>query len=614
MAQSPRLPERTVDDNSGVRGNSLAAEFGGTNALGEAVGASYEQTSPPPNASAAPKGNTANVFTGLCEALNTWQQGLVKDGTYTKADVYEIQFIPASMADAQLKKPGSVDQSHTPMQTGSTAKLQLDPETNVLNVTGRTVSVQAGTQIIQFIDQVVRGSTYIGNQQLYQIDELTDEVKKNPAAVDRPIAWYKISIQATDLGPDPKRNDHAYKMTYIVTPYGINETRSQYFPRTKFRGVQKNYDYWFTGNNTSILNYEQQLNTLYYQVISEGLPLARSSAETNPYNLYKRSYQNKSGQSDQYASGSANEPAANLADFLYTPEDFIKIDLKIIGDPAWIPQGEAAGGVTANNFSFAAFNSDDGINFDAQEIAFSVTFNQPEDYNLDTGLMEVASNFKKQNGEYGRNYPKQAQVYRCSHVKSVFSKGRFEQNLTGDLYADIPKEGATSGISDQNRPRTGPTSAQTRAADEVIAQSIQTNRVGSSLATEFGGQDELALATGSAVYNDDSTPATPSANSTPLPAPPAQPSTSDADIVPTTSVPTPSTADIANSPNDGVKEKLALAASYEERAATARAAGELSNAATLARLAQNSRENAAADAKFGAPPNVKPLQITARET
>jgi hypothetical protein len=508
MAQSPRLPERAVDDNSGVRGNSLAAEFGGTDALGNAVGASYEERTPPPKASAAPKGNAANVFTGLCEALNTWQQELVKAGTYSKADVYEIQFVPASMADAQLKKPGSTDQSHTPMQLRSTAKLQLDPETNTLNVTGRTVSVQAGTQIIQFIDQVIRNSTYISEQQTYQIDEVTDEVKKNPAGNDRPTAWYKISVQATDLGSDPGRNDHAYKMTYIVTPYGINETRSQYFPRTKFRGVQKNYDYWFTGNNTAILNYEQQLNTLYYQVISESLPLARSS-ETNPYNLYKRSYQNKSNQSDQYASGSTNEPAANLADFLYTPEDFAKIDLKIVGDPAWIPQGEAAGGVTANNFSFAAFNSDDGINFDAQEIAFSVTFNQPEDYNLDTGLMEVASNFKKQNGEYGRNYPKQSQVYRCSHVKSTFSKGRFEQNLTGDLYTNIPKEGTGTGTTNpavsETRPRTGPTPEQIRAADEVIAQSVQTGRVGSSAATEFGGVDELLLATGSASPPSEST-------------------------------------------------------------------------------------------------------------
>lgn len=498
MARGQRLPERPTDDNADIRGNSLAAEFGGVDAVGVATGATYQDTTPPPKASTAPKGTTANVFTGLCEALNTWQQKLVEKGPYTKADIYEIQFAPASMADALLKKPGGTEQGHTPMQLGSTAKLKLDSDTNTLNVTGRTVSVQAGTQIIQFIDQVLRGSTYVSDQQTYQVDEVTQEAKKNPSGNDRPTAWYKISVQLTDLGFDPGRNDSAYKMTYIVSPYGINETRSQYFPNTKFRGVQKNYDYWFTGANTAILSYEQQINTLFFETISESLPNARLS-ETNLAALVKRSWQTKSGQSDQYATGDTNEPAANLADFLYTQADFAEVNLKIIGDPAWIPQGEASGGVTVNNFSFAAFNSDDGINFDAQEAAFAVNFNQPEDYNLDTGLMEVASNFKNQNGEYGRNYPKQSQVYRARTVKSTFSKGRFEQELVGDLYTDIAKESTTTTNPkvDEARARSNNASAQIRAADKVIAQSIQSNKTGSSSAAEFGGVDELLLATGS---------------------------------------------------------------------------------------------------------------------
>jgi hypothetical protein len=518
MARGQRLPDRPTDDNFASRGNSLAAEFGGIDALGNSTGASYESTTPPPKASSAPKGTTANVFTGLCEALNTWQQGLVKSGLYTKADVYEIQFVPASMADARLQKPGGTDQSHTPMQLGSTAKLQLDPDTNTLNVTGRTVSVQAGTQIIQFIDQVLRGSTYMSDQQLYQVDEVTQEVKKNPAGNDRPTAWYKISVQVTDLGSDPGRNDNAYKMTYIISPYGINETRSQYYPQTKFRGVQKNYDYWFTGNNTSILSYEQQINALYFQALTESLPAVRKS-ETNKEALYKRSWQTKSGQSDQYATGDTNEPAANLADFLYSPDDFAEINLKIIGDPAWIPQGEASGGLSVNNFSFSAFNSDDGINFDSQESTFSVTFNQPEDYNLDTGLMEVASNFKKQNGEYGRNYPKQSQVYRASNVKSTFSRGRFEQELVGQLYTDISKSQTTTTNSavSEARPKTASVSDQIRAADTVIAQSIQSNKSGSSSAAEFGGVDDVLLATGSAAPSESTVPPSENKDKNPQP-------------------------------------------------------------------------------------------------
>jgi hypothetical protein len=483
MGRGIRLPDKPTEDNAGVRGNSLSAEFGGVDAVNSATGSAGNVPTvngvpnPPPKASAAPKGDSKFLFTGLCEALNYWQQGLVKDGTYEIADQYEIQFVPASMANARNKKPGNVDQSHTPLQQANTAKTTLDPATNTVSVAGRALPVSRGTQIIQYIDQVLRGSTYVSEQQLYQNNELTQKTEKNPSGNDKPTAWYKISAQVTSLGVDTKRNDQAYKIVYIVSPYGINETRSQYFPQTRFRGVHKNYDYWFTGKNTSVLNYEQQLNNLYFAVISESINDRRQQV-TNRDDLYnlsygagKKSWQTRSNQSDQYASGNTNEPGANLADFLYTPDDFTSISLKIVGDPAWIPQGETSGGITENNFSFAAFNSDDGINFDAQEVAFSVVFNQPEDYNLDTGLMEVASNFKKENGEFGRNYPQQQQVYKTATIRHTFSRGAFTQNLEGLLYLDVSKKRTTDKETADTRPIT-PQSTTSRQADPDIVSGV----------------------------------------------------------------------------------------------------------------------------------------------
>jgi hypothetical protein len=134
-----------------------------------------------------------------------------------------------------------------------------------------------------------------------------------------------------------------------------------------------------------------------------------------------------------------------------------------------------------------------------------VTFNQPEDYNFDTGLVEVAGNYKKDNGEFGRNYPAQKQVYRVATVKHTFSRGSFTQELEGMLYQDVLKQKPSSKPSaNEGRPRTGPTDAQARAADQVIAQSAQAGN-GSSVALEFGGSDDLALATGSAEPPGNST-------------------------------------------------------------------------------------------------------------
>ena len=79
MARGQRLPPRIIDDNLGVRGDSLAAEFGGVDTLNSAIGSASAPTlngmpEPPAKATSAPKGNTKNLFTGLCEALNNFQQ------------------------------------------------------------------------------------------------------------------------------------------------------------------------------------------------------------------------------------------------------------------------------------------------------------------------------------------------------------------------------------------------------------------------------------------------------------------------------------------------------------------------------------------------------------
>jgi hypothetical protein len=270
---------------------------------------------------------------------------------------------------------------------------------------------------------------------------------------------------------------------------------------------------------------------LYNQTISGSLPQKRVQ-ETNPDILYKRSWQTRSNQSDQYGTGNTNEPAANMAEFLFSPEDFSKINLKIVGDPAWIAQGETSAGISENNFSFAPFNRDDTINFDAQEVAFSVAFNQPEDYNLNTGLMQVASNFKKQNGEFGRNYPSVKTVYKAAVIKHNFSRGSFTQDIEGVLYESVPTDKPFTGNNTaQGRTKPQFTDDQIRAADQAITAGVLIGKQGSSIGAEFGGNDDLLLATGSAEPPGNST-VPPKQNAIPpiLPQPQARPPTSTGDI------------------------------------------------------------------------------------
>lgn len=432
MAQSPRF-----EAVQGFAQNEGGAAFGNPNFTRQGIKAGATQATPsaPAKAPAAPKPNTSTAFTGLFDALNDHQQKLQKDGTYEIADEYYIRFEPDIIAQATLKKAGPTNQAAVAAPKPTTAKDAKDPATNKMDTNTRTVSVTAGMQIVQFIDQVIKSSSYITDQANFVVTEGQNgegsKTLPNPNNKGGQVAWYKVSINAEQKGFDKKRNDFAYKMTFIISSYGLNSVPSEYFPRTAFRGVHKDYQYWFTGQNSAVINYEQELNLLYSKTIS-GEDLV-GPTETRFDRLERFTWMTRSEQSDQGAKGAANEPAANLADGLYNYGDFASCKLKIVGDPAWISQGEISGGLTADTFSFAPFLNDGTINVDAGQATFSLTFQQPSDYDFDTGLID-------NKGTRNQKLEPVNPVYVARFCTSTFSKGRFEQDLEGTLIPGIERE------------------------------------------------------------------------------------------------------------------------------------------------------------------------------
>lgn len=421
-----------------------------TAATTQALRASKNPNGAPPKASAATNAGAIATFTGLCEALNAHQSELVADGRYEVADFYEIIFFPPSIAAAKVKKPGTTDQSNTPMQNKDPKGSELLPTKNSMNTQGRTMQAAAGTQIVQFIDQVLKGSSYISDQQTVNIDEVTGKVTPQATASNNNTAWYKINVQAEPLGWDSRRNDFAYKLTYMITPYSINNMQSDFFPKSRFRGVHKSYNYWFTGDNTEVLDFQQEFNNLYRLIISGNNipPQDGSYATSDNREITRRIYMATSEQSSQGAGGYTVEPAANAADYLYSPSDQARARLRIVGDPAWLMQGEVATGANPTNFSFQPFNSDGSINFDASEVVFDISFNRPVDYNIQTGIMDTTT---KNLDRAGKNLPQENLTYTAIKCRSTFSRGRFEQELEGRLLIEY---------FDSNNPKATTTATQ----------------------------------------------------------------------------------------------------------------------------------------------------------
>ena len=393
---------------------------------------------PPPKANSAPQ---PTITSGLIQALNEYQEKLTQIGpdsvgesVFDTADIYDIVFTDPSIENASVLPPGPRPANQTPTPQPVNANQQVNGAAQTGAAGSKTASATAGTSIIQFLDQTIRNSSYIYDQQLKVVTVDGKEYIRN-IDVNQGVKWFRIGVKAEPIRYDFKRRDYAYKITYIVSPYIVNEIRGPNFPSTKFKGTHKKYLYWFTGLNSEILSYEQDFNYLYYIVVNTG-----KTAQTPIIDFREEAqfaYQTRSNESDQGLAGKTNEAGANAAQQLYSPADLARTKLTILGDPAWIHQGDLWYGATEGADAKRPFFADGSINTELGEPLFEIGFNKPADYNLQSGRMEVDSTYLGSNryvtGEGGNGLASQSFIYRAISVVSTFAKGRFTQELEGIL-------------------------------------------------------------------------------------------------------------------------------------------------------------------------------------
>lgn len=439
---------------------------------------------PPPKSTAATRARDTSISQGLQEALNRFQAELVAEGIQEYPDIYEIEILEPVIASAKLVPPGEFNPRQAAMIRAQTAKDSLDGETQSVDTNSRTEKAPAGQSIVQFIDQAVRTSSYILEQQKYYIDQVTGKTVEN-ATPPQTVAWFRIGLQAEPTNfYDYKRNDYQYKIKYSIAAYQVNNIKSDYFPRNKFRGAHKLYSYWFTGENNQIIDFQQSFNNLFYIVQN-----ARSRPKTtsNYLEADRYYYQPLNPESSQ---GSENmrvfDGAASAASWLYSPGDQGHIKLKIVGDPAWIFQGEEWSGIQDLNTNYAPFLTDGTIQPTGSEVLFEVAFNNPTDYNLRTGLMDPGKfNYgtdtaAREAGVYSTSppgLPRERYIYRTNECTSYFQKGSFTQELSGYIVTFDLSDSAEQ----REQKRTGAINpnaeqAQVRRVDNAIDAANRANQ------------------------------------------------------------------------------------------------------------------------------------------
>ena len=510
-AITPAAGATAVNRQGSFRGTTSPAQPGATTTTNNNAQTSDGRTSQSsasswnpqqPFAISAPT-TAASNNRGLVKSLNDYQQQLVKQGIFDQADIYEIRFIGDDAADLFGSRLELLDKDTVKKRTASAtpAASNLDPDKGYIDLKTRSYPITAGMSIVQVIDLLVRNSTWVSSQSLVVYDENGKQLPNNNRK-NAPLKWFNISMHAEQLRWDDKRNDHAYRIVYSIASRLVKNVVSRYFVSPAFTGVVKRYPYWFTGKNVAVLDYKEELNTMFQFTVSGGrtstgveTASARDAAlaattfsllDVASYVYSPRSTENSAG-----GSGPQLEPAANFAELLYNPGDLKEISLRIVGDPAWIAQGSVLRAPSNEMFSgvsvLEGFLADGTIAFENQDVLFEVAWQKPADYNIATGLADPYFGDPTKN----RN-PFQSRIYLAKTVISEFRQGRFEQTLTGAAYL-IPTSALVQGTVEVGPITTDSTSSyyqpqgKTTAGTEAVQRENSNQAAVNNTASVQGG-------------------------------------------------------------------------------------------------------------------------------
>lgn len=390
---------------------------------------------------------TRTVTRGFVAAMNKYYLDEA-GGNSTLANEIVIEIAPGfSIEDAKVKKPGITSRGATTMSPPSyVAADQLLSSRNGVNTNERNYSVTSGMPVIQFLELLIRTSTYITDQQLYEFTENTNPPQSGIPSDTREVVfktgpdefmWFKISFNVEIKGYNPILNSFVYKKIYTISPYqAINNHPA--FPQTKYRGSHKRYDYWFTGQNKELLNFEQEYNYAFYASITlADAKLMELTQGFNPRELeYRYAIETKPTESGQGGYGDTTTAAAAAASMLYNLADNVKANLTILGDPDWL------GEVDFFNTSagYQPWLPGSGVNYMASQPVFELNFNTATDYDLETGLMDVGKpNYNRNKNTKYAGDARFGFLYQPVAIQSNFKNGAFTQNIEALIanFADI---------------------------------------------------------------------------------------------------------------------------------------------------------------------------------
>ena len=505
---------------------------------------------------------------GLFTNLNKKEEDKLKNGNVTYPNKFSVVFM--GEAEQLIKKSPLVTSNDLEKARFGDPLLNTTKEVNETqaqsppDTTSRILSFGHDTSIISAIETIIKKSAYMVDalNTLYTNAKEPNPSQKNYEQINQEpqtLRWFTVTSDIKKVDWDPKTNDWAYDLVYIIQVYDIPSMETPYYSTTsKYRGPHKRYDYWFTGQNSEVLDLDFTLDNTYFLSIM-GFPNKNTQpSASTPGNRETNTDQRQTtgpaagnGNSTANSTGLKNDPQApnnqgpseknasgggefsvapgivnnadkssslgvgleaenTVATYLYDPQAFSTARLQIIGDPDFLVRDST----TTINSLYNQYYNTDGFtpNANGGQVFVEIGFKEGVDYRDTDGLLNINDNILFLTyPDYVKKISENRIVYMVAQVDSLFNRGRFTQTLSlvqpyfpGSSTAPPTAPAQSTPAQNPNNSQTvSDTSKGTTTANDDALQEVQVTgrRVSPAPAKTEGRQsDNLANKTDAELF------------------------------------------------------------------------------------------------------------------
>jgi hypothetical protein len=457
------------------------------------------------------------AFTKFVASLNKRQQDLAsktkEPNLYNKYNIVFVGDAESVIGKSKTVSPADLDKYKWPgsgAKTTSQSNELTATKSNTPNNTAREITIDTGKMIPAAINDIIVSSQFLeqGLQTVYSTALEPPKDKKIVPQVDQGtkklLKWYNCSSQISNARWNGAISDWVYDIDYIIQTYETPVIDSAYKNvTTAYYGPHKRYDYWYTGKNSEILSYVQELNNTYFTVaisppneqgdVTVLDSAAKENADASTATTDSGAPAVKTGGNQTQGTtentlGAGKEAQNSYITSLHDPSSQAYAKLTILGDPDFIMYDSSVvvtGGKTQSvNESqiYNKFYGSDGytVNPNGGQVFIEVDFKEAVDYS-DEGVNNgpitgqpgtLSINESILFWEYPEDIAKLVKgvSYMIVAVTSTFSGGSFKQTLECAIntFNKKPKTDSAGG-REPNSSQTGQAAGTNPASGTNVA-------------------------------------------------------------------------------------------------------------------------------------------------